>query len=66
MGTFSWIIWSGTECHHKCPYKRRAERDLTPEEGHVTIGAERFEEAVMEEGKKCISRGGKSEDMDSP
>lgn len=29
LGRLSWIIWLGSEWNYKCPYKNRAEGDLT-------------------------------------
>ena len=33
----SWIVWVGSKCNHKGPYKREAEGDFTPtRQGDVT------------------------------
>lgn len=35
MERLTWINWVGPKCNHRCPYKRKAEGDLTTKEERV-------------------------------
>lgn len=68
MGRFSWIIWVGLKCNHKCPCKREAEGDFTEtkNENARCHGGKDRSDVVTSQGMPAATKNRKRQKTNSP